>query len=267
MKIAVVSAHRGDAALSAGLSIGLWLEAGHTVEVIACFTRSEHAPYSDFGSVHANDRMSFVSAVRKREDESWVKLYPPAQYKGRLKLTELNLKDAPLRLHIGADEVFGLETNPAEKATIKIERAVAASGATALVAPLALGRHIDRTTARDATVRGLAAALPIALYEDLPDAARMNDESIQAVEHEIALGLRMGFGAAFVRGPLPAAEQAASVERKRRLAWCYDSQFDEATTTQVAEFCLRYAGRERLWINSAWRGSEWHSSGLTTVPE
>jgi hypothetical protein len=251
MKIAVVSAHRGDAAFSAGLSIGVWLAAGHTVNVIECFTRSDFAPYSDADSVHANDRMSFVSALRKREDEAWVK-----QYQGKLTLTDLNLKDAPLRLHIGPEEVFGLTADPMEKATLKIHRAVESSGADALVAPLALGRHIDRTTARNATVRGLAAALPIALYEDLPQATAMDVDAIDTLAHEIALGLRMGFGAAFAGLPLEDAALRAAVERKRRLAWCYDSQIDEATTTRIAEFCLRYAGRERLWVNAAWRGSD-----------
>jgi LmbE family N-acetylglucosaminyl deacetylase len=256
MKIAVVSAHRGDAAFGVGLSVGLWLQAGHSVELISCFTRSEFAPYSDADSVHANDRMSFVSAVRKREDESFVKLFPRAQFAGKLKLTELNLKDAPLRLHVGAEDVFGLAVNLAEKATVKIARAVVTSGAKALVAPLALARHIDHTTARDATVRGLAEDLPIALYEDLPYAAAMDDAEIQHTAHEIALGLRMSFTAMFAAGALDDVGVRTAVARKRKLAWCYDSQIDDAVTLQVAEFCTRYAGRERLWVNPAWAGSE-----------
>ena len=68
MKIVVVSPHRSDAAFSLGLAVGSWLEQGHTVEVMNVFTRTEHAPYSDVDSLHPNDRMSFASAVRKRED-------------------------------------------------------------------------------------------------------------------------------------------------------------------------------------------------------
>ncbi len=70
----MVAAHRVDAGLAVGLSIGAWLEQGHAVEVVSCFTRSEFAPFSDAGSLHANDRMSFVSATRKREDEAWAKM-------------------------------------------------------------------------------------------------------------------------------------------------------------------------------------------------
>ena len=44
-----------------------------------------------------------------------------------------------------------------------------------------------------------------------------------------------------------------AVAKKRRVAWCYDSQIDEAATTGIAEFCRRFEGRERIWANAAWR--------------
>ncbi len=44
-----------------------------------------------------------------------------------------------------------------------------------------------------------------------------------------------------------------AVAKKRRVAWCYDSQIDEAATTEIAEFCRRFEGRERIWANAAWR--------------
>ena len=43
-----------------------------------------------------------------------------------------------------------------------------------------------------------------------------------------------------------------AVVRRRRIAWCYDSQIDESATAEIAEFCRRYEGRERLWGNAAW---------------
>ena len=46
-----------------------------------------------------------------------------------------------------------------------------------------------------------------------------------------------------------------AVAKKRRVAWCYDSQIDEAATTGIAEFCRRYEGRERIWANAAWRAA------------
>ena len=241
MKITVVSAHRGDAALALGLSVAAWLEQGHAVEVVSCFTRSEFAPFSDAGSLHANDRMSFVSATRKREDESWAKML-----RGKFTLTELNIKDAPLRLHCGTDEVFGLTVNLEEKSAVKIRKAIERSGPERLVLPLALDGHVDRVTARDAGGAAWQATLPVAFYEDLPQAVGFGDEALR----DAALAVRADLGPAFAAAPVDDA-----VARKRRVAWCYDSQIDEAATLQVAEFCGRYGGRERLWVNAAWGGA------------
>jgi LmbE family N-acetylglucosaminyl deacetylase len=252
MKIAVVSAHRGDAAFGVGLSVGAWLEAGHTVEVIACCTRTERAPYSDVGSVHENDRMSFATAVRKREDESWLKLY-----RGRLTVTDLNLKDAPLRLHVGADEVFGLEVNLAEKAVVKIQKAVERSRAQALVVPLALDGHIDRLTARAAALAGWSMELPVAFYDDLPRAAQPGaDALVECAVQAATAAAQEQLLPVFARAALEGDDMAAAVTRKRKLAWCYDSFTDEATTAQIADACRAYAGRERMWGNAAWRDGE-----------
>jgi hypothetical protein len=243
MKITVVSAHRGDVAFAVGLSVRTWLEQGHPVEVINCFTRSEFAPYSDAGSVHANDRMSFVSATRKREDEAWMKLY-----RGKLTLTDLNLKDAPLRLHCDASEVFGRAIDLAEKSAVKIQKALERSAGGALVLPLALDGHVDRVIAREAAMAGWAGALPLAFYEDLPQAVGFGADALDEAAHAVRLDLTAGFVG-------PAADDLeAAVVRKRRIAWCYDSQIDEAVTAQIAEFCRGYGGRERLWVNAAWRG-------------
>ena len=246
MKIAVVSPHREDAAFSLGLAMGSWLEQGHAVEVINCFTRSEHAPYSDADSVHANDRMSFVSALRKREDAAWVKLY-----RGKLTLTDLNLKDAPLRLHCGTEEVFGLTVNIHDKSLLKVQKALAASGAQAVVLPLGLGGHIDHLTARDAGLMGLPEGMAVAFYEELPQAAV---EDIEVAVQDAALAAGVGLSAAFPGGEVADVETA--VERKRRIAWCYDSQIDEAVTAVIVEHCRGYAGRERVWGNAVWCAGE-----------
>jgi LmbE family N-acetylglucosaminyl deacetylase len=238
LKITVVAAHRGDAGLALGLSVAAWLEQGHAVEVVSCFTRSEFAPFSDAGSLHANDRMSFVTATRKREDEAWAKML-----RGKFTLTDLNMKDAPLRLHVGAEEVFGLTVNVEEKPAVKIRKAIERSGAERLVLPLALDGHVDRVTAREAGVAAWQATLPVAFYEDLPQAVGMSDEALRGAAMAVRGDLEAGFAGV-------ALEDA--VARKRRVAWCYDSVIDEGTTLAVAEFCGRYGGRERLWVNAGW---------------
>ena len=251
MKIAVVSPHSGDAAFALGLAIEAWLVQGHAVEVVNCFTRSEFAPYSDAGSLHANDRMSFVTAVRKREDEAWRKLYGAA----KLTLTDLNLKDAPIRLHCGPNEVFGRVSDASEKVVAKIRGALERSGAGAVVLPLGLGGHVDHVSARDVAMATDIRTSPLAFYEEFPDVERLEgEEAFAAALSQVAMTLQMELEPVFVSSTdrhASAIEEA--VLRKRRVAWSYDSQIDEKVTTQIAEGCRRYEGRERLWGNTAWR--------------
>jgi LmbE family N-acetylglucosaminyl deacetylase len=247
VKITVVSPHRGDAAFALGLAVEAWLGRGHAVEVVSCFTRSEFAPYSDVGSVHANDRVSFVTAVRKREDEAWRKQLGSA----KLTLTDLNLKDAPLRLHCGADEVFGRAAVASEKVVAKIRRALEMSKPGALVLPLGLSGHVDYVTARDVALSALpTVGFPVAFYEELPYAVGDGgDAAIEAAVAQLPLTVQSKLEPMFAT---EAREADEAVARRRRIAWCYDSQMDERATTAIAEFCRRYEGRERMWGNAAW---------------
>ena len=231
MKIAVVSPHRDDAAFSLGLSIGCWLHAGHAVTVVNCFTRSEYAPHAEFEFIHSNDRLARVTALRLREDQSWQK-----RYSGKLQLLDLNLKDAPLRLHVPVDEVTSTAVNPNDKAMAKIPKALADLKASALVLPLALGLHVDHVTAREAVRATGSAVMPPAFSEDLPYAAV--DGELEPV---------------FVTKK---GSNTEAVERKRRLALGYDSQIPDGAAESIAQFCVQYGGRERLWGNASWRASE-----------
>ncbi len=251
MKIAVVSPHRGDAAFALDLTVAAWLEQGHAIEVMSCFTRSEFAPYSDVRSVHANDRVSFVTAVRKREEEAWRKRFGAA----KLAITDLNVKDAPIRLHCSPEEVFGRPADVSEKVLSKVRRALEGSKAGAVVLPLGLSGHVDHVSARDAALSVLALAdLPTAFYEELPDAAAAGAEgAIEGAVHALSLSLQCELQPVYATEPRQTNDAIVeAVQSKRRAAWCYDSQIDEAVTTQIAEFCQRYQGRERLWVNAAW---------------
>ena len=258
MKITVVSPHRGDAAFALGLSIGAWLREGHAVEVVSCFTRSEFAPYSDVGSVHRNDRVSFVTAVRKREDEEWRKQLERLARDGAAKftITDLNLKDAPLRLHVGAGDVFGRAADASEKVVSKIRLAQERSKAGAWVLPLGLGGHVDHVTARDVALSALATDVAVAFYEELPEAGGVTgDEAIDAAVVQLTLAVQSKLEPV-LEGGAELSDVEDAVAKKRRVAWCYDSQIDEAATTEIAEFCRRFEGRERIWANAAWRAQE-----------
>ena len=253
MKITVVSPHRGDAAFALGSSIRAWLLAGHAVEVVSCFTRSEFAPYSDVGTVHRNDRVSFVTAVRKREDEEWRKQMERLARDGGAKfaITDLNLKDGPLRLHVGANEVFGRAADASEKVVSKIRRALEMSKAGAWVLPLGLGGHVDHVTARDVALSALGTEVrPVAFYEELPEAVRGGAKEVEAAVVALTLAVQSTLEPVLAGGGETVDDV---VEKKRRVAWCYDSQIDEATTTEIAEACRRFEGRERMWANAAWR--------------
>ena len=183
-----------------------------------------------------------------REDEAWQKMYRPG-----LRLVDLNLKDAPLRLHVAVNEVIGRPVNPEDKAMTKLPKAVAALAPDAVVLPLALGGHVDHVTARMAMTQadGAAATMPVAFYEDLPYAAW------PGVADEIA-GAAQGLDAALKPVFVTEDEQTdAAIKRKRRLALCYDSQIADEVAEQIAAFSAGYGGRERLWGNEAWRAAEW----------
>ena len=245
MRIAVVSPHRDDAAFALALAVGSWIEMGHKVSVLNCFSRSEEAPFSDAESVHANDRMSFVTALLGREDERWRR-----QYGSALTLVDLNMKDAPLRLHCSADEVYGLTVNPNDKALTKIQKAIERVNPGAVVLPLGLGGHIDHMTARQAAVGMAATTLPCAFYEDMPFALGLEtiDEQVRELGRELKIGLASVFAS-------ESADVTAAVARKRRAILCYDSQIDNATVEKIADSCKPYEGRERLWANVAWAES------------
>ena len=245
MKIVIMSPHRDDAAFSLSLSVEHWLSAGHTVQVLNCFTQSEYAPYSDAESLHSNDRRSFVSALRKREDVAWNKML-----KGRLQITDLDLLDAPLRLACSVDDVMTVEIRPGDRAVARVAGAIekAARNRAAIAVPLAIGGHIDhRVTHRAALDVLTTMSIPCMFYEDLPYAARPGAaEQLPMLAAATDLDLR----ASFVSNAVSAPQE--EVLRKLRTAECYDSQIDTAVAMQVAEFSARYGGRERLWANAAW---------------
>ena len=249
MKIVVLSPHRDDAAFSLSLAIASWLDRGHAVEVVNCFTRSEYAPFADMTAVHANDRMTYVTALRLKEDESWRKQYGAGQK--RLTLKDLNVKDAPLRLHCGIEEVFAAAVNPADKAMGKVQKALESAGA--VVLPLALGGHVDHRTALEAALRLLTPERPCAFYEDLPYALELPAGEIEQAAAALGAALNAELAPAFAGA---AQDPEAAVRRKRRLALCYDSQIEDAMADRMAAFCRQYDGRERIWANAAWRDSE-----------
>lgn len=243
MKILVISPHRDDAAFSLTLTIQSWLQQGHRVTVLNCFTRSDYAPFADAGHVHRNDLVSFISALRLREDESWRR----QQKSDSLQLLDLNLKDAPLRLRCLLEEICSRTVDPEDRALNRIASALDQMDADAIVLPLALGGHVDHRTAMQAALVK-ARSMDVAFYEDLPYAAWPSITSgIELYTKDLATSL----GEHLTPVKISNGHETAMLQ-KLRAALCYDSQIDNAAADLIATFSQRYEGAERLWVNPAW---------------
>jgi LmbE family N-acetylglucosaminyl deacetylase len=253
LKILILSPHRDDAAFSLSIAITNWLIARHTVTILNVFTRSRHAPYSDAAFVHKNDELSYVSAMRLREDELFLRRITqnlPKGLKSNLHMVDLNLKDAPIRLRISLEELSDTPVNPVDPSMNKIREALTKQseiGAMeALVLPAALGKHVDHLTVREAAMP-FTTSIPAAFYEDLPYAA---------THPSVATDLESLRESAERRNdPLdPVLYQIESaVEYKRRLVLGYASQIDDEVGTLISNFAMRYDGGERPWANQAWQ--------------
>jgi hypothetical protein len=236
-----------------------WLTARHTVTLLNVFTRSRYAPYSDAAFVHENDELSYVSAMRLREDELFlrrIKESLPKGLKNNLSMHDLNLKDAPIRLRVPIDQVCNTPVNPVDPSLEKIRRALARQAELgtmdAIVLPAGLGNDVDHLTVREAAMP-FAASLPAAFYEDLPylatnPSAPSDLESLNsaAIERDDPLT------EIICHASEPATD---AVVRKRKLILNYASQIDDEAGDIMSNFATRYDGGERLWANKLWHSS------------
>jgi LmbE family N-acetylglucosaminyl deacetylase len=273
LKILILSPHRDDAAFSLALAIETWLSAGHTVTLLNVFTRSLDAPYSDADFIHENDRLSYVSAMRLREDELFLQRLTQSLSRARkahLRRVDLNLKDAPIRLRIPAEALSDTPVNPEDPAIEKIRKALTRQAELgtleALVLPLALGNHVDHLTVREAALP-LTTQLPSAFYEDLPYTATYPSVTAD-LDHIRDTTTNLGEPLTPILYPTEAAPEttvqaaaaqeaaaqaaAERIARKRHLALGYASQIDEQAANLIANFATRYQAAERLWANQAW---------------
>jgi hypothetical protein len=236
-----------------------WLTARHTVTLLNVFTRSRFAPYSDAAFVHENDELSYVSAMRLREDELFlrrIKESLPKGLKNNLNMHDLNLKDAPIRLRVPIDQVCKTPVNSADPSLEKIRRALARQAELgtmeAVVLPAGLGNDVDHLTVREAAMP-FAASLPAAFYEDLPYLAThpsakgdLEALSLAAIER----------GDSLTEIVCHTGEPAAdAIIRKRKLVLNYASQIDNEAGVVISNFATHYGGGERLWGNKLWHAA------------
>lgn len=222
-----------------------WLAAGHTLTIMNVFTRSLYAPYSDAEMKPDDERLDYVSALRKREDEKFL-----AALGAGVKMVDLDVVDAPIRLQCDSSIVCDMDVRPDDPAIEQVQaglhRLVKGTD-TALVLPLGLGHHVDHRTARDASLE-LSAKVPCAFYEELPYAMREGVRvDLTRFREDASTRLHEELYPVQCHGT-----HTRPAEWKRGLAVGYVSQIDEEMAAAIAGFSHRYHGAERLWANEGW---------------
>jgi hypothetical protein len=236
-----------------------WLTSRHTVTLLNVFTRSRHAPHSDAAFVHENDKLSYASAMRLREDELFlrrIKESLPKGLKNTLNMHDLNLKDAPIRLRVPVDQICNTPVNSADPSLEKIRRALARQSELgtmeAVVLPAGLGNDVDHLTVREAAMP-FVASLPAAFYEDLPYLATYPSSTSDLETLNSAAKERNDPLTEIIyhTGESP----TDAIARKRKLVLNYASQIDDEVGDIMSNFAARYDGGERLWANKLWHSS------------
>ena len=239
MKIGIVSPHRGDACFAMGISLVRWARAGHKILLVNCFTRSAYAPYSDADTVHANDRMSYVSALREKEDRVFLRQIGGAQ------IIDLRLKDAPIRFRCAEQDVYGRtsgDNDPAvEKIATALGKRVGPDQVDVLLLPFGISSHVDHSTSTLAAT-GIAQRMACGFYEDVPhgsyETAQQKLEQLRA-EMEGRIG-------SILTPMLCRSDEAGSA--KRKLAEIYCSVVSDLSVEQMATSADQIGG-ERIWAN------------------
>jgi LmbE family N-acetylglucosaminyl deacetylase len=245
LHILVLSPHRNDAAFSLGLALEGWLAAKHRVTILGVFTRSATAPFSDADTVHPNDLLSYVSGMRRKEDAELLKLLP------KLRMEDLNLKDAPIRLRCIAGEEYTREPSAEDSAVAKIHKALAKLDSEkkidAVLLPLGLGHHVDHLVVRNAALE-FSATRACAFYEDLPDALRDGESFDASRDIDSAIEAELAAMGGSFTPVVPKSSDETSIKRKLKMVSAYASQIDEPTMQIISNF----ASGERVWANAAW---------------
>jgi LmbE family N-acetylglucosaminyl deacetylase len=229
--LVVISPHRDDAAFSLGLLLVTWAERGRPLQIINCFTISDYAP------LRQGVGTAEVTRLRRNEDDAFA-----VRLGAHFRWHDLGLLDAPLRLGCSSDIVCELVPGDRDAADIDVlARALeAAMGQGVLLAPLAIGNHIDHAITLLACTR-LSTRCPLAFYEDLPYAAELDLEDIQSPVGAVA--------AASGRTLEPVVVSHPDAEcQKEQLIRLYESQLSEEERLLILSH-TRGLGGERIWAD------------------
>ena len=228
LDLTVLSPHRDDAAFSLFLALSYWSSSGVRLRVVNFFTVSEYGPRVHSGALS-------VTTARRREDHRVL-----ARIDG-LAVHDLQLLDAPIRLGISPASVFepGLAESIAQSEANALARRIRKYFRRGLVlAPLALGDHVDHHLVRRASIES-SFAHKLGFYEDLPYAMWASDDVLRARVSECEDSTQTVLKPVVVRS-------RAFLQKRAAIAG-YQSQIALADANAIARFASRYGG-ERIWI-------------------
>ncbi len=229
-ELTILSPHRDDAAFSLYLSLSRWSSLGLKLNVVNFFTVSAYAPRA------TSQDAPTVSALRSKEDRRVLRLISRD-----IKVQSLDLLDAPLRLGIGVNSVCQIEAGEtqlleANRLALVIRRYY---GRSLVLAPLALGNHVDHLTVNTAAVINSSVSR-LGFYEDLPYATWTTEASIRERVSNMEEKTRVLLKPTIIR-------VQNSAPRKLRVISYYHSQITRGEAATIARFSMKYAG-ERIWI-------------------
>jgi LmbE family N-acetylglucosaminyl deacetylase len=231
---AALSAHSDDLAFSlAGTlrdgRVGTFLP-------ITVFTRS------NYSHLHPPTAADLISRVRKEEDRLFFADLPSAQ-----EPVWLDRADAPLRRAIDHRQTCSVPVSEEDESEVEVIARLLEGfllpGAL-LIAPLALGGHIDHRLVFMAACLLHARGFQLLFYEDLPYATALTEEEIRTAAATVGVLIRKPLVPLYF--PSPHIE-----EEKRRVVRCYTSQ----ACGNLTELLLSHAERlrqegvpaERVW--------------------
>ncbi len=230
--VTIFSPHRDDAAFSLCLCLLSWAKLRIRVTVVNFFTESAYAPRL------LTTSSSSVSATRAIEDRNALLRIDPD-----IRMKHLGFLDAPLRLDIPAEAVCngnlwgGQDDTNSEQLGSAI---LTKRGQPLVLAPLALGNHVDHLAVWSAALANCRASC-LGFYEDLPYATWTSEAEISERLAQTAKHTGIALKPAIIR-----SERA--VWRKRQFIRRYQSQINGEDATAIARFALKYGGGERIWI-------------------
>lgn len=235
-----LSPHSDDVAFSlGGMIINDMLNELHVVTIFSVSSCTE----SDI-----DEPIDVITHMRKQEDRDF--FYSVSK---DIAVSHMDMLDAPLRLGISEDQVFSIscpENGCKESVSIYNHIKSIYNPNTLLIAPLAIGGHIDHWIVRNAALKLADEGYPIALYEDLPYSGDITRGQIERYVSNIKLEGKVKFSAITV-------QLGQCIEAKKQKIYAYRSQINDLTISRI----LRHANNvgngipsERLWVSDNAKG-------------